>query len=170
MSLLRTNTKKDIKHKGDFETRTPKSKDFTEYVYVSADGTKNIIARTELTPDMDAVMYQGLKDEVNNNRKQMETYGAYAKTQEGQELLYNMHKSEANLEDKVINGIENYELSKAVSKLPEPQKQAIVKKFWDGMSNTDIAKQAGVSEGAIRDRLTRAIKNLEKELQGKIEI
>lgn len=170
MSILRTNTKKLIKQKGDFATRAPKVEDFTEYVYVSADGTKNTIARTELTPEIDAVMYQGLKDEANNNRTQIEEHGAYSKTEDGQELLYNMQESKANLEVDVIKRIEMDELRKAISKLPELQREALIKKFWRGMSNTEIAKQAGVYEGAIRDRLKRAIKNLEKELQGKIEI
>lgn len=166
MSTLRTN--KIMKQKGDFATRMPKKKDFTEYVYVSADGTKNTVARTELSLEMDELMYEELKKEVNNNRIQMEEHGAYAKTEEGQEALYNMHQSEAELEGDVISIIENDELGKAVSKLPELQRDAVVKSFWYGMSNTDIAKQAGVSEGAIRDRLVRAIKNLGKELQGKI--
>lgn len=166
MSLLRTNKK--MKQKGDFATRVPKIEDFTEYVYSFVDGTKSTIKRTDLSSEMDADMYQGLKDEANNNRAQMEEHGAYAKTEEGQEILYNKQESDTNLEADVISIIENDGIRKAVFKLPELQKEAIVKKFWYGMSNTDIAKQTGVSEGAIRDRLTRAIKNLEKELQGKI--
>jgi RNA polymerase sigma factor (sigma-70 family) len=164
MSLLRTNTKKYMKQQGNFSTRVPKAEDFTEYVYEFADGAEIAVDRTELTREVDADMYQGLKREANNNRTQMEEHGAYAKNQEEQELLYNMQTSQNDIEIDVIKLIEIDELRRAVIKLQPLQRDAIVKKYWQGKSNTEIAAEEGVSEGAIRDRLTRAVKNLGKLL------
>lgn len=164
MSLLRTNSKKAVKQKGDFATRVPKTEDFTEYVYTFADGTEIAVDRTELTEEVDRDMYQGLKTEANNNRTQIEEHGAYAKDQEGQDHLYDMQREQSDVEMEVIRRIEMDELRRAVIKLQPLQREAIVKKYWQCKSNTEIAAEVGVSEGAIRDRLTRALKNLEKLL------
>ena len=66
MSFIRTNKK--TKRLGDFQTRAPKKDDFTEYVYEFGDGSKFVIVRSELSPEVDELMYEELKKECNNNR------------------------------------------------------------------------------------------------------
>ena len=47
-----------------------------------------------------------------------------------------------------------------------PQQQALLKKvLYYGLSITEIAKQEGVGESAIRDRLKRIYKKIEKYLE-----
>lgn len=158
--MIRTN--KDMKKVGDFPTRTPKKEDFTEYVYSFADGTKTVISRDELNPDVDELMYEELKKEVNNNEVQIEKHRGYAK--DSQDYLFDMKPSEVDLEKSVIDKLERSELRDAISSLQPQQQDLIFKKYFQNKSNTDIAKEECVTESAIRDRLRKIHKRLEKKL------
>ncbi|WP_031514104.1 RNA polymerase sigma factor [Desulfofalx alkaliphila] len=151
--MIRTNKK--MKRVGCFPTRTPRKDDFSEYVYCFADGSKSVIARSELSPEIDAVMYEMLRAEGNNNEVQIEKHRAYAKGQEKQDALLHMQPSSGDFEENVILGVE---LREAMKLLQARQRELIYKKFIEGKSNTQIAREEGVTEGAIRARL-RKIRN-----------
>lgn len=151
-----------MKQQGSFHTRIPKKRDFTEYVYDYADGTKAIISRCHLNGLVDKAIYEELRREVNNNEVQIEIHRTYKKNQE---LLINLKASEQDVENEVIENLEIKMLYEAIEKLLPNQKRLIQKKYFDNKSNVEIAKEEGVSEGAIRDRLKRIHANLYKELK-----
>ena len=51
----------------------------------------------------------------------------------------------------------------ALSELTDKQKDTVVKKFYRGMTNVDIAAEEGVSEAAIRNRLSKIYATLKKK-------
>lgn len=166
MTILRTN--KRMKGEGDFPTRTPRKDDFTEYVYASADGTQTVISRSELSTEVDELMYEELKAEANNNEVQIEKHRGYAKDQEKQEGLINIHASNDDVEESVIQKFESNELREAIQSLQPQQQELILQKYIQEKSNTQIAKGEGVTEGAIRDRFRKIDKQLKKKLEKKI--
>lgn len=55
-------------------------------------------------------------------------------------------------------------LKVALSQLTNKQKDTVVKKFYRGMTNVQIAAEEGVSEAAIRNRLTKIYATLKKKI------
>ncbi len=55
-------------------------------------------------------------------------------------------------------------LKVALSELTDKQKDTVVKKFYKNMSNVDIAAEEGVSEAAIRNRLSKIYATLKKKI------
>lgn len=55
-------------------------------------------------------------------------------------------------------------LKVALSQLTDKQKDTVVKKFYRGMTNVQIAEEEGVSEAAIRNRLTKIYATLKKKI------
>jgi hypothetical protein len=55
-------------------------------------------------------------------------------------------------------------LKVALSQLTDKQKDTVVKKFYRGMTNVDIAAEEGVTEAAIRNRLTKIYTALKKKI------
>ncbi len=55
-------------------------------------------------------------------------------------------------------------LKVALSELTDKQKDTMVKKFYRGMTNVQIAAEEGVSEAAIRNRLTKIYATLKKKI------
>jgi len=164
MSNLRTN-KPLMKVVGDFPTRVPKQDDFTEYVYTFASGPKTVISRSELSLDVDELMYEELKAEANNNRVQIENHRAYAKVQEKHDALMEMQTADETMEASIIQQLA---LQEAIQSLAPKQQQLLFKKYYQGISNTEIAREEGVTEGAIRDRLVKIHGRLKKEMQEKL--
>lgn len=67
-----------------------------------------------------------------------------------------------NLEEKVLQDLEHENALKAIEKLPPDQKEVIVMKFIEGLSNREIAKILGKEENAIRAVQFRALNHLHK--------
>ena len=55
-------------------------------------------------------------------------------------------------------------LKVALSELTDKQKDTVVKKFYRNMTNVQIAAEEGVSEAAIRNRLTKIYATLKKKI------
>lgn len=55
-------------------------------------------------------------------------------------------------------------LKVALSELTDKQKETVIKKFYRGMSNVGIAAEEGVSEAAIRNRLSKIYATLKKKI------
>lgn len=51
-------------------------------------------------------------------------------------------------------------LNNAMDSLMSEQRELILKKFYDGRTNTDIAAEEGVTEAAVRKRLKKALNRL----------
>ena len=55
-------------------------------------------------------------------------------------------------------------LKVALSELTDKQKDTVIKKFYRGITNVQIAAEEGVSEAAIRNRLTKIYATLKKKI------
>ena len=151
-----------LKKEGDFQTRVPKKDCFTEYIYSFVDGTKTVISRNGLNPDIDNALYEELKKEANNNEVQIEKHRAISRDPKKHDILLNLQSSEVNIEEDIIKKMSNDNLKKLIKNLEPQQQELIVKKFVLNLSNTEIAKKEKVSEGAIRNRLRKIYKKLRK--------
>lgn len=65
----------------------------------------------------------------------------------------------------VINKEEMDQLHQSISQLTPAQRKLLMKKFWYGMKQIDIAKDEGVSKMAITKRLQTIKRRLKKILQ-----
>lgn len=62
--------------------------------------------------------------------------------------------------------LEREDLDKAISALPDDQRQTILLKFMEGYSNKEIADIMGKTVGAVKALQFRALNNLKAALQG----
>ena len=74
-------------------------------------------------------------------------------------------KDDADPLQEVINKEEMDQLHQSVSQLTPAQRKLLMKKFWDGMKQIDIAKEEGVSKMAITKRWQTIKRQLKKILQ-----
>lgn len=74
-------------------------------------------------------------------------------------------KDDADPLQEVINKEEMDQLHQSISQLTPAQRKLLMKKFWDGMKQIDIAKDEGVSKMAITKRLQTIYRRLMKNLQ-----
>lgn len=154
-------------------------KNRVNYVYYTADGNKIVITPGEngVTEEMITLLHTYDDEEVDADRR--ENYHAPVRFEsysddEGLELESRnsyLADSSADPLEKLMEAIETEELEikisnlkNALSTLTEKQQETIDKKFFKGMTNTAIALEEGVSEAAIRNRLTKIYKNLEKKI------
>jgi len=80
-------------------------------------------------------------------------------------------QEESNPLAQILTSIANEErsirmekLKVALSELTDKQKDTVIKKFYRGMTNVQIAAEEGVSETAIRNRLTKIYATLKKKI------
>lgn len=57
-------------------------------------------------------------------------------------------------------------LSEAVLELPEHQRDVILKRYFEGLSNAEIARSLELPEGTVRSRLKRGLDSLRAEFEG----
>lgn len=74
-------------------------------------------------------------------------------------------KDDADPLQEVINKEEMDQLHQSISQLTPAQRKLLMKKFWYGMKQIDIAKDEGVSKMAITKRLQTIKRRLKKILQ-----
>ncbi|HEY9574544.1 MAG TPA: sigma factor-like helix-turn-helix DNA-binding protein [Lachnospiraceae bacterium] len=149
------------------------------YVYYTADGKKIVITPGEngVTEEMITLLHTYDDEEVDAGRR--EDYHVPVRFEgysddEGLELESRnsyLADSLADPLEKLMKAIKEEELETkignlktALSTLTGKQRETIEKKFFKGMTNTAIALEEGVSEAAIRNRLTKIYKNLEKKI------
>lgn len=64
----------------------------------------------------------------------------------------------------VIEAERNAKIHKAINKLPHRQKEAVEKVIFEERKIVDVAKEMGIDESSLRERLKRAFNNLRKIL------
>ena len=74
-------------------------------------------------------------------------------------------KDDADPLQEVINKEEMNQLHHSIRRLTPAQRKLLMKKFWDGMKQIDIAKEEGVSKMAITKRLQTIKRRLKRILQ-----
>lgn len=154
-------------------------KNRTKYIYFTADGKKFILNPGEdgVTEEMIMLLHKWDDEEVNASRR--ENYNAPVRFEsysddEGTSLeSRNSYLADFSADplEKMMEAIDEEEmktkisnLKAALNTLTEKQKETVFKKFYLNMTNTAIANEEGVSEAAIRNRLSKIFKNLEKKI------
>lgn len=101
------------------------------------------------------------RDTYNTNRKETRRHSS----------IFSMEESGVQFEDKACSveaeaeQNETFEyIKKAIEELLPQQRDLIRKVFYEEMSIAEIARQEGVREAAIRNRLNKIYKKLEKIL------
>ena len=101
------------------------------------------------------------RDIYNNNRRETRRhYSIDAMQEEGLQTIDLSIDIEAAVEEQEMS----QDLHKALMELLPQQRELIHKIFYEGMSIAQIARDDGVSESAIRDRINRIYKKLKKYL------
>lgn len=149
------------------------------YIYFTADGKKFILNPGEdgVTEEMIMLLHKWDDEEVNASRR--ENYHAPVRFEsysddEGISLEgRNSYLGDSSVDplEKMMEAINEEEmkikisnLKDAINTLTEKQKETVFKKFYLNMTNTAIANEERVSEAAIRNRLSKIFKNLEKKI------
>ena len=135
----------------------------TNYIYYTAEGKKIVIQPgmtdadgNAVTEEMITILHGMDDDEVDADRR--EEYKCL--TDEGSDPMEQMIASiDAQAHEDRLD-----KLKTALAALTDLQKATIYKKFYQNMSNTDIAAEEGVSEAAIRNRLKKIYANLAKKI------
>ncbi len=73
-------------------------------------------------------------------------------------------EDETNVEEQVDVNIRDEKLNQAIEKLLPKQKELVQKVFYEDTPIVEIAREEGVSEAAIRNRLKKIYTKLEKML------
>lgn len=151
----------------------------TEYIYFTADGKKFTLNPGEDGVTEEIIMLLHKWDDKEVDARRRENYNAPVRFEsysddEGKSLESRnsyLADSSADPLEKMMEAINEEEmqikisnLKAAINTLTEKQKETVFKKFYLNMTNTAIANEEGVSEAAIRNRLSKIFKNLEKKI------
>jgi RNA polymerase sigma-70 factor (sigma-E family) len=88
-----------------------------------------------------------------------------ARARAGRRVLPRAAGSCASAEEDVLVAEEHREVLAAVRRLPARQREALVLRFYGGLSEPDIAASMGVSAGTVKSTTSRALAALGKLLQ-----
>lgn len=155
-------------------------KNRTNYIYYTAEGTKVVLKpgedgvdETWITmlhdwddSDVDAerrenrncpVRLESYSDGDGENADDRNTYLEDKASDPLQQILTSIADEESSIRMK--------KLKAAISELSDKQRETIYKKFYKKMTNVDIAAEEGVSEAAIRNRLTKIYAALKKKIE-----
>ena len=81
------------------------------------------------------------------------------------DILEDFPDSESGLDDRLIRQEESYLLEKAISLLPQSQKDLLYFKYLLDMSDQAIAEVLGIAPNSVRQYLTRARRNAKKLIE-----
>ncbi len=99
--------------------------------------------------------------EYNNDHKETRRHVSL----DGMEYEGELFASVADTADEVERREELAQLMRAMEGLTLSQRELVLKVFFEGRTYASIAREAGVGESAIRDRMKRIYKKLEKYLK-----
>jgi RNA polymerase sigma factor (sigma-70 family) len=154
-------------------------KNRTNYVYYTAEGKKVELkpGQGEIDETWIAMLHDWDDEEVDAERREEYYCPVHL---DGYHDGYGDDADDRNpyLEDdtynplqQILTSIANEErsvrmekLKVALSELTDKQKDTVIKKFYRGMTNVQIAAEEGVSEAAIRNRLTKIYATLKKKI------
>jgi len=101
------------------------------------------------------------RDTYNGDRKETRRHGSiFVMEEQGVQFEDKAHNVELALEE----GEENEILLSAIEELLPQQRDLLQKVFYEELSIVEIARREGVSEAAVRNRLKKIYKKLEKIL------
>lgn len=151
----------------------------TNYIYYFDDGSKCVITPGENGENTTIIAQLHAMDDIEVDADRREAYHCPVHY----ESYHGGDGDDADdrnpyLEDETYNPLQQIltsiaegehstrmaKLKVALSELTDKQKDTVVKKFYCGMTNVDIAAEEGVSEAAIRNRLSKIYATLKKKI------
>ena len=73
---------------------------------------------------------------------------------------------EASVEDEIVLSEEHKQVVDALRTLPRRQRDCLILRYYDELAIDDIAGTLGISRNSVKTHLTRAMRSLERELEG----
>lgn len=145
----------------------------TSYIYYSATGEKITITPDEGVTETHIELLHSLDDaEVNEQRRHYhmvpvhldnysadEDHNSYLSDEElNPEVVLLEHESEFEYQESLVK------LGEALEDLLPKQKELLIKVYQDGRTCSEIAREEGVTEAAIRNRLKKVHEKIKKYL------
>ena len=119
------------------------------------------IIEIEIEEALGEVVIELEKDEYNGNRRETRRHESYSDDNDKQEVL--VDKS-IDIETMAEWNADKKNLNSAISKLKSHQQELVKKIFYQGLSETEVAREMGVSQQAISKQLKVIYKNLKNFL------
>ncbi len=151
----------------------PKYRNTYRYYFVNGK-SQEIVESDEVTAENISFLHQLDDEEVDRERRENYHipvhYGSFKPFDREENHLLGAELSPIELFWKTQNhDRERYEeflqkLREAIKKLTPKQQLTIQKIFYEGMNNSELAQEEGVSETAIRHRLIKIYTNLRKNI------
>lgn len=116
----------------------------------------------EVEDSLGEVVIQLDRDEYNINRRETRRHESYSDDNDKRDTLAD---PAADVETDVIRAVENNRLYQAVQALQPRQQELVRQIYFENRKIADIARQQGVTEGAVRDRLRKIHERLKKLLE-----
>ena len=116
----------------------------------------------EVEDGLGEIIIQLEKDEYNGNRRETRRHESYSDDNDKRDTLVD---PEADVESDVVRFAENNRLYQAVQALQPKQQELVRQIYFENRKVVDIARQQGVTEGAVRDRLRKIHERLKKLLE-----
>ncbi|WNF36850.1 sigma-70 family RNA polymerase sigma factor [Bacillaceae bacterium IKA-2] len=119
------------------------------------------IIEIEIEEALGEVVIELEKNEYNGNRRETRRHESYSDDNDKQEVL--VDKS-IDIETMAEWNADKKNLNNAISKLKPHQQELVKKIFYQGLSETEVAREMGVSQQAISKQLKVIYKNLKNFL------
>lgn len=121
-------------------------------------------ALVEVSDEIGAVLLESKREEKNYWNR-LGYHKAYYSLDRGDGIEYDAVEKPLTPEETYLHKAVMAELYAAFASLPDKQAKRLYAFFFLGMSKTEIARAEGVSEMAVRDTISRALKSMEIYLQ-----
>lgn len=132
----------------------------TTYIYYSEDGSRTVLRPGEdgVTEADIALLHKMDDDEFDNDRRESsaERFSPF------EDWLVENESTEAPvpMEDTVLRDLNVQKLDRAIETLHAAQKKLLFQVYFRGMKVTEIAREEGVDESSVRERLKWIYKKL----------
>ena len=114
------------------------------------------------------LFYKVLQNKINDHFRSTKRWFNLFKSPKDDEPEESLMYVQESQNDSPTQYFENDEIkenvSKAISELPDRQRQAVIYRLWQGFSVKETAHIMKVSQGSIKTHLSRALSNLRVQL------
>jgi RNA polymerase sigma factor (sigma-70 family) len=115
----------------------------------------------EVEDELGEVILELDRQERNNDRRESRRHMSL----DGMDFEGETFRAEADTPREAMGRVDTERLMEALDMLSLSQRELLLKVYFKGMRIVDIAREQGVGESAIRDRIRRIHKKLKKYLE-----
>lgn len=123
----------------------------------------------EWPPLFHRILHSRIMDHHRRGKVVKRVFSWFTKENEDGDVFDPIENAEAEGINNPLDRIDleqgNEALVQAVSELPERQRQAFLLRYWEGLSEKEMAFTMQCSEGSVKTHLSRALAQLRKRLQ-----